>query len=644
MCNSKIYAFFCFFLAAIAIFFVTNYALAGDDHLIISEILVSGISTDEEFIEIFNPTLTDMDLKLLPLRLHIISSTGTDTSKTLSYTTSNTTLKSHEYFVLASSAFKETHPDVTVGATYSAALVSNGAAYISTSATKNLNIIDLVCWGSATKCDFPLPNPKSNQGLERIENGTDWQESCEAGGTPGEESTRCPSEQTAPTPVANPASASNTNENYSLSGKIYLNEIFPNPKDKSDEEYIEIANGESEPVDLYKWVLRDGSKSGKYVFKEHVVVDPGKYIVIYKSQSKIALNNSNESVFLYDPEDNLVSSVSFEKSIKNSSYNFDEKTWKWSKYLTPGAKNKFDSPPIVKINRPKNVFKDIAAEFSAEAKDKESKKLKYSWDFGDRKKSSQKKTTHKYSATGKYTVTLSVSDESQTIERIFVVTVKNFPRPDLEIVKIVPNPAGADTDGEAIDIKNNSKKKVNLTGWKIATGSDKKMYNHPIAGEFLIEAGKTKAITREFSKFSLNNKAGKLQLAMPDGKTIDEVEYSKDKIVEDEAYAKIDGEWEWLVPNSEEGGISHEEAEIIDDPTGEIEAEESSDDENTNGEILGTSDENINPAKNYTTNFSSENAFAFLSRLGFSSPPVEPNYCPLNDSSFSIAYLLASSI
>jgi len=431
-----------------------------------------------------------------------------------------------------------------------------------------------------------------------------------------------------------------TTENYSSADGIYLNEILPNPKDGSDNEYIEIANDGNESTDLFGWHLKDASKSKGFQFKEHKILNPGEYLAIYRPDSKITLNNSNESIYLYNPKNELVSSVSFDKSQKDASYNFDGKTWKWSKYLTPGEENKFDSAPTVKITKPKNVFKDIVAEFSARAKDKETKKLKYSWNFGDGKKSNLQKTLHKYLDTGKYTVTLSVTDDSQTVEKSFVINVKNSPRPNLEITKIIPNPAGSDAEAETIDLKNNSNKKINLTGWKIATGSGEKIYNHPISGEISVDPNAAKTITREFSKFSLNNKTGKIQIVTPDGKVVDEIEYAKDKIVENEAYVKIDGEWKWLVPNMEEGGISH----AGDDINIGVAEDDDNEEGKTDGAVLGASDENKNPPENYNANFSSENAYIFLTRFGFGQSPTEPNYCSMNDSSFSIAYLLASTL
>jgi hypothetical protein len=333
---------------------------------------------------------------------------------------------------------------------------------------------------------------------------------------------------------------------------------------------------------------------------------------------------------LHNPQGSIVSSVSYDKSQKNASYNFDGKNWKWSKYLTPGKKNKFDSEPSVKVIKPKNIFKDTFAEFSAKAKDKETKKLKYSWDFGDGKKSYLAKTSHKYLATGKYTVVLSVSDDSQTVEKSFVISVKKYPRPDLEIVKIVPNPAGNDSTGEIIEIKNNSGKKVSLDGWKIATGSGEKSYNHPISDGIILNSGETKAVTREMSRFTLNNKAGKVRIVSPDGNIADEIEYEKDppdslrdskragKIEEGEEYTKIDGEWRWIV--------SPEKIESSQEEDSNNEENNSSSED---GEILGATDENIPGHFSSWIGYTPEDEFIFLKIFGLLEyAPRELNYCP----------------
>lgn len=427
-------------------------------------------------------------------------------------------------------------------------------------------------------------------------------------------------------------------ENYSAAEKVYLNEILPNPKGGSDDEYIEIASGESEPVDLFGWRIKDGSKSRGYQFKEHIVLNSGEYFTIYRPDSKIALNNSDESVNLYNPQGEVVSSAAFDKSPKNASFNFDGENWKWSKYLTPGKKNKFDSEPLVKIKKPKSVFKDIFAEFSAKAKDKETKNLKYVWDFGDGKKSYLAKTSHKYLDIGKYTLTLSVSDDSQTVEKSFVLAVKNYPRPDLEIVKIVPNPAGNDTEGETVEIKNNSGKKIDLQGWKIATGSGEKMYNHPISDGITLGPDEIKIITREVSKFTLNNKSGKVQLVSPDGKIIDEVTYAKEKTADDEAYVKIDDKWQWIAPNA------LAETDDLEETGDSEDMQDEKSEEQPDGEILGATDESQTTYAPMGASYTSEDFFIFLSAIGFINPTdKETNYCSENSPSPLFTHLLALS-
>lgn len=413
----------------------------------------------------------------------------------------------------------------------------------------------------------------------------------------------------------------------SSSEKVYLSEILPNPKgDEKTREFIEIVNRESESVDLFGFTVRDGSKTGKYLFNDHELIKPGDYFVIYRSRFKIALNNSNESVSLFNPKGKLLSSVSYDSSTENVSYNFDGETWRWSKFLTPTKENKFDSKPLVTITKPKHAFKDLLVQFSVRARDKETKHLKYVWDFGDGHKSYLKDTSHKYLRAKKYHVTLSVRDASQTITRTFPVVVEKYPRPKIELTELTPNPSGRDSDLETLVVKNGSGKKVDLQNYKIATGT-LKLVNHPIYDSLVLNPGEEKIITRQISKFSLANKAGKAALVYPDGKIADSLEYAKDKIEDDEVFAKVDGQWQWIAPPEENNDSDKLDDQTVAEPT-----------------VLGATDENISPdylpAQTY---FSPEDAFIFLSQINFaSSASSEKIYCPLTQPSSLFAYLLAS--
>ena len=118
---------------------------------------------------------------------------------------------------------------------------------------------------------------------------------------------------------------------------------------------------------------------------------------------------------------------------------------------------------------------------------------------------------------------------------------------------IVPNPAGLDSQNETLTLKNNSKQKINLLNYKIATGTDpKKLANHPITTEMLLAPEEEKIITRADSKLVLNNKAGKVALLYPDGKVADAVDYSKEKIGDNETLRMLNGAWQWILPENKD--------------------------------------------------------------------------------------------
>jgi hypothetical protein len=218
--------------------------------------------------------------------------------------------------------------------------------------------------------------------------------------------------------------------------------------------------------------------------------------------------------------------------------------------------------------------------------------VKVVWDFGDGHKSYLAKTRHKYQKTGTYQASVKLSDGSEDVIKNFLVEVEEFPHPKIRIVGFVANPEGSDTIGERLIIENKSKKKIDLIGWSIASGL-KKLVNHPIAESFVLKKKETKELTREFSKFSLNNKEGKIELRYPDGKVADKIKYNhgKDSIGEDEKYTKESGKWAW-VPSQKsiksekvkESGEEISESSVIGNQSSDTETNTK---EDTGGEVAG---------------------------------------------------------
>ncbi len=337
--------------------------------------------------------------------------------------------------------------------------------------------------------------------------------------------------------------------------KLLLNEILPNPiGDENTDEFIELHNPNETAVNLKYWTLKDASKTGIYTFAKDVFIAPKSYFAIYRKDFKFALNNSNETVSLIAPNEKTTSTVSYKSAKENVSYNFAQNTnkWRWSKHLTPGYDNIFNNlPTITKFDIDKKVYKNVYTDFSVKAKDVDGEKLKVRWDFGDGHKSYIWKTRHRYEKTGTYKASLRIQDESEEIVKDFIVTVKKYPKYNIKITKISPNPAGKDTGVEYIVLKNNSRKKINLQNWNIATGtSKKKLVNHPINKKLVIKSGQTKIITKKYCALTLPNKTGVIEIRRPNSSVSDKLEYGDKNIsIPDNAtYEKIDGTWQWLVP------------------------------------------------------------------------------------------------
>ncbi len=352
------------------------------------------------------------------------------------------------------------------------------------------------------------------------------------------------------------------------SDKIQITELFPNPFQAQYEEYIELYNGTAEKVDLAGWTLHDASKTGKYTFPVGFLIKAKEYLAIFKKDFKFALNNSgDERVTLFDPNGKEVSKALYDGSKRNLSYNFDGNRWRWSKFLTPGAENILNSEPYGTLKIDDDVYENVYANFSISTGDSDGDSVKVTWDFGDGHKSYLLKTRHKYLATGKYLASVKLTDGSEETLKEFEVEVQKIPHPKVALVAVKANPKGKDSEFETLTIKNNSKKKINLKGWSIATGT-KKLANHPIKESVVIKKGKAKEITRQVSSFSLNNKKAKVELRYPDGKIASKLKYDHGKvsIAEDEVYEKTKGGWVWIekisndksqIPNKSQDAIDN---------------------------------------------------------------------------------------
>lgn len=150
-------------------------ALAG--HIVISEIQISGTTTGDEFVELFNPTDTDMDLTGWRLAR---KTSGTSSANLL--TNMSGSIPAHGYFLV-------TPPTGYTGSssadlTYSPAstrISANNTVYLF--ASDSATLVDKVGIGDgATDGEgSPAPLPADNQSIERKAHSSSTQDSMASG-------------------------------------------------------------------------------------------------------------------------------------------------------------------------------------------------------------------------------------------------------------------------------------------------------------------------------------------------------------------------------------------------------------------------------------------------------------------------------
>lgn len=516
---------------------------------LISEVQIAGIHSDDEFIELYNPDPAK-SFSLKGFRLCRKTSSGS-LSQIKSFTSANDTIPPKGYYLFAhsnSSLVTDSHLADTV--TGSSALASNNSIALTDTCEAGSppsHILDSVGWGTGKPFDshtfiFPTNIPASSS-LMRDLVTKEWQVTT----LPTPTNTRGETIQpTATVPIPAPDPAPPT-ESSSVSN-VRLNEIFPNPSEKGEgNEFIELYNGSEKTVSLIGWsVKKDRSESGKYTIKaqdfpEGTDISVGKLFLIPRQTSGFVMANSNKIISLYSPSGQEVHFVEYKSTKEGVSLNYTPTGWRGGT-PTPGTVNTLNTLPKTKEKIPKKGYRGVSVAMSTKGKDADGDTLKYTWDFGDGHKSYKKETTHIYEKNGTYTVTLTIHDGKEDSIETFSIKIQSYESPEIRITSLVPNPSGKDTDNEWITLKNQEKKAVNLRGFSIATGS-KKLVNHPIREDFILEPKQETKITHLQAAFTLPNQKGKIELRAPDGKPIQKIAYKLEKsAAEDAVYSKKKGE------------------------------------------------------------------------------------------------------
>ena len=246
---------------------------------------------------------------------------------------------------------------------------------------------------------------------------------------------------------------------------IKLSELYPNPS--TDDEYIELFNTSNEGVDVSGLWLKDASGVSYALGArgENTLFGAQEYRIWKRETTRIALNNTDgESILLFDQNGTIVDKTIYSTDApEDVTYARLGNSWLWTTRRTPFEKNSFsaiESPPIARAVIPAQpITVDKLFEVSAvDSTDTNDIIVSYNWDFGDGTNKFGATSTHAYTATGTYTITLDVVDSY----------------------------GAHDSVSRKIDVKN--KEKITATGFELAA-APKKTPRHYYSGIVSVPPG-----------------------------------------------------------------------------------------------------------------------------------------------------------
>ncbi|MBU1132301.1 lamin tail domain-containing protein [Patescibacteria group bacterium] len=141
-----------------------------------------------------------------------------------------------------------------------------------------------------------------------------------------------------------PVVEDSTEVQYQLSDKIRINELLANPAGDDGSEWIELYNFGDADIDLLGWTLDDSAGgSSPFLIEESLIIKAKDYLLLPRSLTQLALNNTSDSAVLIDPEDNIVSSFDYSRTKESKSWAFFEEGWEETSALTPSSANERES-------------------------------------------------------------------------------------------------------------------------------------------------------------------------------------------------------------------------------------------------------------------------------------------------------------
>ncbi|GEM_PF-4004234 len=285
--------------------------------------------------------------------------------------------------------------------------------------------------------------------------------------------------------------------------KLIISELMPNPEGSDEDEWIELYNQSSEPIDLLGLYIIDASNK-KYTFNTDdfasMVIPANSYFLLPRAISKINLNNTPpETVAIVSLNNETINEVTYFDSAKEGwSLIFFADEYQWTNTPTPGYANQLNLS-----SEDSNINQD------------------------------------------------EINDEDNTNEELlsFNQNCQSAKNNQIILNELLPSPQGDDRIFEFIEIKNVSTLPANLCGWSVSDLTRQYFFPDnviiPPLGFYLVEP-----IT---SHISLNNNGDQISLYNSNDELVDFTSYGKAGI--DQSWARAsDKSWLWtknISPNEE---------------------------------------------------------------------------------------------
>lgn len=361
--------YFSALIITLCLLFTPMQLRALSNSVVISELQTGTTSSaSQEFVELYNPTATDLSID--GWKLQYKSATSVDQVSSWS-TRSNLagSIKAHSYYLIAPTAYlSQADSDLSPG-------LAGSGGHVRLIDTTGV-VIDLLGWGESanTAETQPALAPSAGQSLERLpgrlqasggnatdtgDNSKDFLIRIEPEPQSSSSALETPSTiQSPPDTETIPSESSTDQESADDQGPapqsylpVQISEILINPANPltdTDDEFVELYNPNPTDVNLEGFVLQTGSNFHDHYTLSGIEIAAESYLALYSSETNLSLTNTGGAARLLDPSGAIVSQTSnYSPAPEGQSWAYIDGTWQWTIQLTPSRANILVPPLVV---------------------------------------------------------------------------------------------------------------------------------------------------------------------------------------------------------------------------------------------------------------------------------------------------------